>query len=47
MKTRCQGMITCVGFRSSEIRITGSEAIIQIKTGRQGIIIDDRVNVSH
>ena len=39
-------MITCVGFGSSEIRITASEVIIY-KTGRQGIITHDRVEVSH
>ena len=44
---RRQGMITCVGFRSSEIRIARSEIIIQIKTGRQGIIIHSIVEVIH
>ena len=38
-------MITCVGFRSSGIRIEGSEVIIQIKTGRQEIIIHSSVGV--
>ena len=37
MKTRCQGMTTTIGFRSSEIRIEASEVIVRIKTSRQGI----------
>ena len=39
-------MITCVGFRSSEIRIEVSGVVIQMKTSHQGIITRDGVEVS-
>ena len=44
---RRRGMITCVGFRSSKIRIVVSEIIVQIKTRRQRIIIHSIVEVIH
>ena len=40
-------MITCVGFRSGEIRIIVNERIIQIKTGRQRIMTHGRVEIGH
>ena len=47
VKTRCQGMITTVGFGSSEIRIEVSEVVIQMKTSHQGVITRDGVEISH
>ena len=46
MKTRCQRMITTIGFGSNEIRIEVSEVVVQMKTSHQGIITRDGVEVS-